>query len=96
MYIDFIQIILFHWEKSWGGGGRRVALSEEATRPGGAQKCFIRGGSGLALLFTISNREGTPFLIPLLTKSTTFTYLVLYNFAFLLTGVNAFSLAKMH
>ena len=31
----------------------------------------------LALLFTISNRKGTLFLIPLLIKSTTFTYLVL-------------------
>ena len=37
-------------EEEGEGGGRRVSLSEEATRTGGAQKCVIRGGSGLALL----------------------------------------------
>ena len=43
------------------GGGEGLPSLKKPPEPGGAQKCFIRGGSGLALLFTISNRKGTPF-----------------------------------
>ena len=59
---DFMLIyFILLGEEVGGGAGRRVALSEEATRPGGCSKMFYTRGSGLALLFTISNRKGTPF-----------------------------------
>ena len=44
-----------------GGGDEGLPSLKKPPEPGGAQKCFIRGGFGLALLFTISNRKGTPF-----------------------------------
>ena len=44
----------------------------------------------LTLLYTIFHEKGIPFVHLLLTNGTPFTYLV-YNFAYLLTAVNALS-----
>ena len=75
---DFMLLyfILLGEEVGWGGGDERLPSLKKPPDPGGAQKCFIRGGSGLALFFTISNQKRYPFLIPLLIKSITFTYLL--------------------
>ena len=67
-----------------GGGGRGVL-----------NKCFLWGGfvlrsKLLTLLYTIFHEKGTPFVYPLLTNGTPFTYLV-QNFASLLTAVKALS-----
>ena len=55
---------------------------------------FIWGGSAPRSnpthLYTIFHKKGTPFVYLLLTNGTPFTYLV-YNFASLLTAVNALS-----
>ena len=64
--------------------------------------CLTPGGGGggrlcpkvhaiiITLLYTIFHKKGTPFVYLLLTNGTPFTYLV-YNFASLLTAVNALS-----
>ena len=59
---DFMLIyFILLGEEVGGGGDEGLPSLKKPPDPGGAQKCFIRGGSGLALLFTISNRKGTPF-----------------------------------
>ena len=58
----YVNLFYFTGRRGGGGGGDEGLPSlKKPPDPGGAQKCFIRGGSGLALLFTISNRKGAPF-----------------------------------
>ena len=60
--VMLIYFILLGEEVGGGAGGDEGLPSlKKPPDPGGAQKCFIRGGSGLAVLFSISNRKGTPF-----------------------------------
>ena len=59
--LDFMLIYFILLGEEVGGGDEGLPSLKKPLDPGGAQKCFIRGGSGLALLFTISNRKGTPF-----------------------------------
>ena len=60
-YSRFYVNLFYFTGRRGGGGDEGLPSLKKPPDPGGAQKCFIRGGSGLALLFTISNRKGTPF-----------------------------------
>ena len=65
----------------WGGGGYSTNFYTGTLRP---------EIQPLTLLYTIFHEKGTPFVYQLLTNGTPFICLV-YNFASLLTVVNALS-----